>query len=184
MKVKGTAVKTIPEFITACHKEHYSEWINALPPELRKIFTNIVKASDWYPIEDAIIIPTRIMSKLIYNDNTKGAWECGSYSAKITLNGIYKLYVKMSSPGHIIDRAGRILQAYYDPSELKVVSKGKNHVTLNITKFSKSDAVTDARIAGWMVQALELSGCTNVKLDIPQSISKGNPFTAFVMTWD
>ena len=184
MNVKGTAVKTIPEFINACHNEKYPEWYSALPPESKKIFCTGIKASEWYPIHDAIIVPTRLMSKLIYNDSTKGAWECGRYSARIALNGIYKLYVKMSSPGHIIDRAGRVLQAYYDPSELAVVSKGKNHVTINITKFPKPDFVIDARLAGWMEQALELSGCKNVDIKIPRSLSSGHPVTEVVMKWD
>jgi hypothetical protein len=124
------------------------------------------------------------MSILLYQNETKGAWECGRYSAKAALTGIYKLYVKMSSPNHIIDRAGRVLQAYYDPSELKIVSTGKNHVTLHITKFPKPDKVIDARLAGWMEQALELSGCKNVVVSIPKSLYKGDLFTEFAMKWD
>jgi hypothetical protein len=184
MKVKGTAVKTIPEFIRHGHEQNYLEWVNNLPPLSKKIFTEGVKASEWYPIDDAIIIPTKAMSQLLYQNETKGAWECGRYSAKAALTGIYKLYVKMSSPNHIIDRAGRVLQAYYDPSELKIVSSGKNHVTLHITKFPKPDKVIDARLAGWMEQALELSGCRNVEVKIPKSLCKGDLYTEFAMKWD
>jgi hypothetical protein len=184
MKVKGTAVKTIPEFIEANHPGKYKEWAAKLPEKSSEIFNNGIKASDWYPVEDAIIAPMRLMEDMFYNNTRRGAWESGRYSAGNALNGIYKLYVKMSSPGHIIDRAGRILQAYYEPSELNILSKGKNYVKLHITKFPKADEVIDQRFAGWMERALEISGCKNVSIQILKAICKGDPFTEFYITWE
>ncbi|MFO8068151.1 MAG: hypothetical protein R6U11_11270 [Bacteroidales bacterium] len=184
MKVKGTAVKTIPEFIKSVNAEKYKEWMSQLPDKSKAIFIEGALSSEWYPIEDAIIQPTKLMSEICYNHPTKGAWECGRYSAEASLKGIYKFYVKMSSPGHIIDRAGRILQAYYDPSELSVVSKGKQHVTLHITKFPKPDDIVEHRLAGWMEKALEISGCKDVNIKIPQSLTKGHRYTEFAITWN
>ena len=184
MRVKGTAVKSIPEFIKAEHGSKYTEWLDSLPMESKKLFINGIKTSDWYSVEHAIIIPTVTMSELLYQSETKGAWECGRYSAKAALTGIYSLYVKMSSPGHIIDRAGRVLQAYYEPSELNIVSKGKNNVTLHITKFPKPHKVIDARLAGWMERALELSGCKNIKINITKSLLKGDAYTEFAINWE
>lgn len=179
MKVKGTAVKTIPEFIQAQHADKFVTWLGQLPEKSRHIFNNGVKASDWYSVEEAIIEPTRIMSEVCYNHPTRGAWECGRYSAEAALKGIYKIYVKFSSPGHIIDRAGRVLQAYYEPSELQVVSKGKDHVKLHITKFPKPSPVIDNRFAGWMEKALEISGCQDIEINIPRSFINGDSYTEF-----
>ncbi len=184
MKVKGTAVKTIPEFIKSEKPDKYKEWLNKLPENSKNIFMEGALTSEWYPIEDAIIAPTRIMSELCYNHPTKGAFECGRFSADIALKGIYKLYVKMSSPGHIIDRAGRVLQAYYDPSELNVISKGKNHVTLHIVKFPNPNDLIEQRLAGWMERALEISGCKDIKINIPKSLAKGHTYSEFAITWN
>jgi hypothetical protein len=184
MKVKGTAVKTIPDFIEAHHPGKFSSWAGNLPEKSRKIFTEGIKASDWYPVDEAIIAPMKILEEMFYNNTHRGAWESGRFSAEVALSGIYKLYVKMSSPGHIIDRASRVMQAYYEPSELTITSKGTNFVKLRISKFTRYDAVIDHRIAGWMEKALEISGCRGVNIDIPKSISKGDPYTEFSITWE
>lgn len=184
MKVKGTAVKTIPDFIETYHPGKFNTWASSLPEQSRKIFNDGIKASDWYPVNDAIIIPMRVLEELFYNNTRRGAWESGRFSAQVALGGIYQLYVKISSPSHIIDRASRVLQAYYDPGELNIVDKGKNYVKLQISKFTKYDEVIDHRLAGWMERALEISGCKNINIDIPNSISKGDPYTEFSITWE
>ena len=155
-----------------------------LPQTTRDMFLNGALASEWYPVEEAIVLPTQIMSELCYGHPTKGAYECGRYSAEISLKGIYKFYVKMSSPKHIIDRASRVLQAYYEPSELKIVSKSSNHVTLHILRFPTKSEVADHRLAGWMEKALEISGCNDIKVNITKSLSKGDRYTEFAITWN
>lgn len=184
MKVKGTAVKTIPDFIRTEHPEKYKEWIEKLPEKSRELFFNGALASEWYPIQEAIILPTKLMSELCYGHPTKGAYECGRFSAETSLKGIYKFYVKLSTPRHIIDRASRVLQAYYEPSELKIANSGSNHVTVHIVKFPTASEVVDQRLAGWMEKALEISGCNNIDIKIPKSLTKGNLYTEFVITWN
>ena len=90
----------------------------------------------------------------------------------------------MSSPGHIIDRAGRVLQAYYEPSEIKVVGRADKTVTLHLVKFPKPHKVIEYRLAGWMERALEISGCKNIKIEIPKSLTKGDLVSEFKITWD
>jgi hypothetical protein len=184
MKVKGTAVKTIPDFIKAHHGQKYNEWLNKLPEKSKDLFWKGISVAEWYNVEDAIIIPTKLMSEVCFSHPTKGALECGRYSAEIALKGIYKLYVKFASPGHIIDRAGRVMQTYYEPSELTVVSRGKNHVTLHLVKFPIPNDVVEVRLVGWMEKALEISGCKDIKVNIPKSLSKGHSYTEFAITWN
>ncbi len=184
MQVKGTAVKTIPEFIKDKHSDKYSGWFNQLPEKSKAIFQKGVAAPNWYPIEDAIITPTALMSMHLFGNEKDGAWQCGRYSADIALNGVYKIYVKMSSPAHIIDRAGRVLQAYYEPSEITVVGRTDKSVTLHLVKFPKLHKVIEYRFAGWMERALEISGCKNIRIDIPKSLTKGDTLSEFKITWD
>ncbi len=183
MQVKGTAVKSIPEFIQSEHKEKYLEWLQLLSNESQAIFNNPIKANYWYPIEAAIIEPTLAMAPLIFRNASKAAHECGRFSAKLALTGVYSLYVKMSSPTHIIERAGRILVAYYNPSELIVAQTTKNSVTLHITQFKKPHQIIDARFAGWMEKALELSGCSKIKVSISKSLALGHPYSEFEISW-
>lgn len=183
MEIKGTAVRSIPEFVKEKYPSEFANWMKALPPESLKILTT-VRSTDWYPLKDAAIIPSEQVGKFFFNnDPNKGAWELGRYSASVALRGVYKLYVKFSSPSHIISRAGRIIAAYYSNSVLEVGEKRDKSVQLIITRFDMPSAVIEARIGGWIESALEISGCSNIEVEIPKSLSKGDTNTVIECKW-
>ncbi|MFP4061147.1 MAG: hypothetical protein ACOCXD_00450 [Bacteroidota bacterium] len=184
MEIKGTAVRSIGEYVKNNYPDRYQEWFSSLTPESQKIISSVITAG-WYPVKDAAVIPTQTIGKVFFGgDIKKAAWMSGRYSAESALTGIYKLYVKFSTPMHIIDRAGRIFQAYYQPSEIETANKIKNGVNLRITKFPEPDKTIDYRIAGWIEKALEISGCQNVKVQVIKSLTKGDPVTEFEMKWE
>ncbi len=184
MEIKGVAVKSIPDYIKKEYPDKYSEWMSTLPLNSKKVFLDGIISNQWYPIEEAAILPTQKMGELLFNDPKKGAWESGKYSAEAALTGIYKIYVKLSSPTHIINRASRIFQAYYRPAEIKTSNAKSNSVEVHITKFSKPDEVIEYRIGGWILRALELSGCIGVEVVIDKSLTKGDNETRYLINWE
>lgn len=183
MEVKGTAIKSISEYVKKNYKDRYYDWLNTLPEESKKIMKDGIYATDWYPLEVAAVIPTKMVGEMFFNDAKKGAWESGRYSAELGLTGVYKLYVRMSKPGHIIARAGKIFSTYYRPSTIIIENETANTVDLTITEFETPNEVIDYRIAGWMEKALELSGCEDVVVNITESLAKGGAKTTFNMSW-
>ncbi len=184
MDVKGTAVKSIPEFVKAKHGEKLNEWLQSLPEESKKIMSSIIVTSNWYPLKAGLSVPVASVGSMFYGSPTKGAWTMGRYSADTALTGIYKLYVQIGSPKHIIERANRVFAAYFQPSEIVSVESKKNSFIFRITKFDQIDEVVEHNIAGWMERALEISGCKNVRITIPRSLTKGSPYTEFNLMWD
>lgn len=128
--------------------DQYEEWIDNLPAASRNVFNAGVITAQWYDLDCAAVAPTKQIGHHFFRDIKKGAWESGRFSAEQALNGVYKLYVKFSSPEHIIDRASRVLSAYYENSEIGVVEKSKNSVELAITKFDGIHEVIEYRIGG------------------------------------
>lgn len=184
MEIKGTAVKSITDFVKEKYPAEYVNWIKSLPVESLKILTT-VRSNDWYPIKEAAITPTEMVGKQFFNnDPNKGAWELGRYSAVSALKGVYKLYVKFSSPSHIISRASRIISAYYSNSVLEVGDKREKSVQLIITRFDLPSSIIEARICGWIESALEISGCKGINVDIPKSLSKGDSTTIIDCSWN
>ncbi len=184
MEIKGTAVKSIKDFVFKTFPDKYADWYNSLSISAKEVL-NTAYTSGWYPLKDAAIEPTQRIGELFYNgDIKKGALECGKFSADAALHGVYKLYVKFSSPLHIIDRASRILPAYYQPSKLEVVEKNKTSVRLSMTDCEGIDEVIEYRIAGWMEKALEISGCKNVRVIVPQSVNTNKKETIFECHWN
>ena len=184
VEVKGTAIITVPLFI----KERFGEgglnqWIDALTPEARKVYQASVFASSWYPLKELLIEPLRKMCALFYAGDLKGAKESGRFSADYSLKGIYKIFVKLSSPESIVRRAGSILPMYYTPSEMKVVESRKGQGIVQITKFPDMDQVLEIRIAGWMERALEISGGKQPNIKITRSLTAGDSLSEFLATW-
>lgn len=185
MHVKGTAVKSIQEFVQTRHGEKYSDWLKAMPEASRVIMSKPVYVSDWYSIKDAAIEPTIAIGKVIFDgDSIKAGWETGRFSSESALNGVYKVFVKMATPQFIIGRSGKILPSYYDPADLAVKETGSKHVVLNITKLPVNHEVLEARIFGWIQKALEVTGCKNVRINPNKTMTKGDPITELMITWD
>jgi hypothetical protein len=185
MNVKGVAVKSIQDFVKNNHSQHYQEWLSAMPESSRAIMSKPVYASEWYPAKDAAVEPTKAMAKLFYNGDTqKAGWESGRYSAEVALGGIYKIFVKMATPKFIIERASKILPAYYDPSEVTVRENGPKHCVIAISRLPGSDSVIESRIGGWVQKAFEVTGCKNVQINTLQSLSTGANETIMKIVWD
>lgn len=184
MEVKGTAVKTIPMFITKKYPDKYDDWYQSLSKESQDFIKEGLITNKWYPVKETAMGLTKALADTVFNgDERQAGFECGRFSADEALTGIYKIYVRASSPNHIIDRANRAFTAYYSPSEMKVVDKSDKSVTVHVTQ-EESYPIVEFRIAGWMQRALEISGCKNVSVDITKSRTSGDDVTEFVMRWD
>jgi len=182
--VKGTAIISIPEFINRKFgKEGLNRWLNTLTENARKVYGCSILAGSWYPLKEIMVEPTRKMCELFYRGDLKGAWEAGRSSADFGLKGVYKIFVKFGSPEFLIRKASAIFTSYYQPSEMKVVVQEDKKAVVHITQFSEASSLIENRIAGWMERAMEISGCKNVKVSIPQSLAKGGPYTEIVVTW-
>jgi hypothetical protein len=184
MEIKGTAVKSIPEFVQKNFPVQYQQWLEALPESSRKIFEGLIFTNNWYPLADSLTIPMRTISKLFYNDDeVRTARTMGGFSADVALNGVYKFFIQFGSPKHIIERGGRVFSTYFQPSEMVVLNATKNGLLVHITKFPEIEVIIENNIAGWMERALEISGCKNVTIEITKSLTRKNSVTEFLISW-
>jgi hypothetical protein len=184
MKIKGLTIKTTPEFVRKNFPARYTEWINALPASSRAIMSSHIVVSEWYPITEALTIPLRTVAQVFYNNDMKTAvWEMGRFDAEYALTGIYKLYVKLGSPGHLISRAGRIMAAYYNDAEINIAESENNRIVLHIVKFDEADEAIEYNMAGWIQRALEISGCKGVEIELTRSLARKDPVSEFIITW-
>jgi uncharacterized protein (TIGR02265 family) len=185
MEVKGVSVRSVLDYVKKRHPEEYNKWFEAMPDKSRSIYSDLIRANEWYPLTSGLTQPMRTIGTVFYNGELKKAvWEMGRFSAEDALTGIYKLYMKMGSPKHIIDRASRIMSAYFNPSEMKVITAGKNSITLHITRFDEPDEAIEYNIGGWIERALEISGCTSVEVRITQSLARKDKVTEYVINFN
>jgi hypothetical protein len=184
MEIKGTAVKSIPEFVKKRFPMQYQQWLNALPESSYKIMNGLLFTNNWYPLKESLTVPMRVISNLFYNGNdVKTARTMGRYSAEVALTGIYKFFIQFGSPKYIIERGGRIFASYFKPSEMVVVNVMNNSLLAHITIFPEPDEMVENNIAGWMEAALEISGCKNVNIEITKSLTRNDKVTEFSFSW-
>ena len=185
MEAKGTAIEILPKFVVSRFgRESLEEWISTLPIEARGEFSDGILSFRWYPLKDMLVVPTLRVCQLFYNGNTRGALEIGRFSAEYALRGIYKLFLKVRSPEFLMQRASRILPTYYKPSAMEVVETSRGRTTVRITDFKEMDEIIELRIKGWIEKALEIAGGRNITCSISQSLTKNDPYTDFVVTYE
>ena len=184
MEVKGTAVRSIPEFVQKHFPLRYQEWLNSMPESSKKLMSGLIFTNNWYPLNEGLTIPMKTISKLFYgSDDRKTARVMGQYSATIALTGVYKFFIQFGSPKFIIERGGRVFSTYFQPSEMVVVNAQKDSLSVHITKFPEPEVIIEHNIAGWMEKALEVSGCKQVKAEITRSLVNKNSYTEIKINW-
>jgi hypothetical protein len=185
MEVKGTAVRSIPEFIEKTFPTRKQEWLNALPEESKKIMGGLLFTTNWYPLNISLTVPMKTIRKVFYNgDDVLTARTMGRFSADVALGGVYKFFIQFGSPKFIIERGSRVFATYFQPSEMVVLNVQKNSMLVHLTKFPEPEIIVEENIAGWMERALEKSGCKNVKVKVTQSLAKGQSLTEFTFSWE
>lgn len=183
MKVKGTGVMALPAFIREKFAEGYDGWIEALPPESRRIHESTILAFELFPLYESLIVPTETMCRLFYSGDEHGAWESGHFSAGYALNRFYKIFFKFGSPHFIIDRASRVFTSYYPEGEVRVAESSAHRCVLQLVKFPEPYRVVELNIGGWMDGALELMGKKERKVELTRRMTEGHPITEYVAEW-
>ncbi len=186
MNVKGTALAVLPIFIESKFgKEGIAKWLESLNSKAAELYkdANSVKINQWYPLKDSYLEPTAAMCELFYDNDHKGAWEVGRFSADYALKGVYKAFVKMTSVGFFIKRASLLMTTYYQPSAMELKSSTFNQAVLHMTKFPEAHSLIESRIGGWIQRSLEIHGCKEVTVEITRSLTNGDPYTEMILKW-
>jgi len=183
MEVRGTAVRATPLFVKQRFGDRMAEWLSTLGQKAREIMTGKIDTSAWYPLTEAMVEPTQAICQLFFEGRKDGAWELGRFSADYSLWGLYRLFVKMGSPMHLLDRATEAFGTYYRPSRLVLIERGPLRAVVRIEHFPQPHQMVECRIGGWIERGLEISGCQKVRVEIRSSLAAGDPYTELVGEW-
>jgi hypothetical protein len=185
MEIKGSAIRTIPEFVKTKFPGKYNEWFSLLPPSSAEIFNGFIKPSEWYNLQDAAIVPTEILGQIAFNgDVNQASRECGRFSAETTLKGMYKFFLMAVPSRTVVTSGGRILATFYRPVQFRVAESHTGNAKVHVTRIDDISGIIENRIAGWIEKALEIQGFKAVRVEITQSLAKGDPVTEISIIWN
>jgi len=186
MEVRGKAIASIPKFVSKNFgKKGYQQWLDAISAEAHNIYILPIKENDWYPLKETIIQPCANIAQLFYQwDLKEAAWTSGRFSADFSLSSVYKLFVKMGSASFFLNKATEYMNDYYRPAAVEVGEITSDTAIIRITRFPEIDKTIEYRIAGWIQRALEINGCKNVMIEIPNSLMDFKPCTEYKVSWE
>jgi len=185
MEIKGTAVKATPDFVKAKFGDKYNDWLKSLPETSRTLIVQPIYATTWYSLIDSVIVPTQKVAELFFDGNyTKAANEIGRYSAEVALKGIYKIFVRVSSPHFVLSRASSIFATYYQPADIKVIESAEKKAVIQLSKFHPNDKLIMNRIAGWIEKTLEITLKSALKVDVENHIEGPNLTSKITIMWN
>lgn len=190
MEVKGRVLLSIRQFVTVNFDENnYAEWAETLPEPSRALINGAVKGGpvkpdDWYPLREGLVIPARSIVDYFYGGIPVTARAMGMFAAEKALTGFIGFMVKRGKPTFIAKRAPSVVNVFYRPCHTEVADLGDKHAVIRIAQFPDIDPVVEYRVQGWMEKALLISGAKNPRVEITAALSKGEPFTEFVGSWD
>ena len=181
--VKGTGVMSTRTYVKSRHNDEFKSWLNSLPSNSNKIYTDTINSTNWYNIEDAYLSPMKLIAQRFFDGDEKtAALDIGKYSAEYGLKGVYKVFLLKASPQTLMKASKRIISVYYDKVKVEIDDIKKKSLVLSCTRITNKNELFDYRTIGWCVKALELANCKNVNYENVEANSED--MFAFKLSWD
>ncbi len=155
MKIKGSSIIGLYDYMKLYFPEKFEEWINKLPEDSKKIYTSKILVSKMYPIEEAMIIPTQIASELTGKTPEEISFDSSVQGVKDAIKGFLKIVTKINTIAFLFNRAKTFFYSYYDQGKIQILQQKKNKAALLIWDIPKEYKIILWRVYGWMYQVIK-----------------------------
>ncbi len=185
MKVKGTAVRVMPDFVKKKYPAFYDTWLSGLKSESKKIFENPIFATEWYELVLTHSHPTRVLADIVGKPAEDLAYEIGLFSAEEALTGVYNIFLKIAKLKFTLKRIPDFFRAYYEPFVFEFLQTGERFVKFKFGYTNSEENLLYYRNKGWATKMIEMTGQgenPEVNLDI-QKYKDDLYFAVFAVKW-
>lgn len=149
--------------------------------ETRRIFEGQIYVSNWYPL-DAFVEFLEVDIRETAGGNCQVLTARSEKVIERQLRGIYKIFVKLGSPGFVINRISAVHSTYF--KGIGIIPEIENHrAAIKYIGFQKHHEIMEYTILGFFRKALEISGAKHVALKFTAPISQGGPYSELTITW-
>jgi len=181
--IKGTVLlDTFAAIKARAGEGELARIIERLSGETRAIFEKPIHLSNWYPL-DAFVEFLEADVQVTANGDRTVLTKRSEKVIEAQLQGIYKIFVKLGSPGFVINRISAVHATYFRGVE--IIPEVQNHsAIIKYVGFQKRHNILEYTIPGFFRKALEISGAKNVALKFTVPISQGGPFSELTISWE
>ncbi|HYL63862.1 MAG TPA: hypothetical protein VE077_14680 [Candidatus Methylomirabilis sp.] len=181
--IKGSVVLDALAAIKARSGEsELAKIIASLSDSSRAVFEKPIYLSEWYSLDafveflDADIRETAGGDRNVLTQRSEKVIEA-------QLRGVYKIFVKMGSPGFVITRISAVHATYF--RGVQIIPEVEDHsAVIKYVGFQKHHDILEYTIPGFFRKALEISGAKQVQLKFTIPISAGGPYSELTIRWE
>ncbi|HKW56218.1 MAG TPA: hypothetical protein VJN42_02585 [Candidatus Acidoferrum sp.] len=180
--IKGSVVlDTFAAIKARAGENELARIIARLGPDSRAVFEKAIYISEWYPLDafveflDADVCETAGGDRNVLAQRSEKVIET-------QLRGVYKIFVKLGSPGFVITRIAAVHATYF--RGVQIIPEVEDHsAVIKYVGFAKQHDILEYTISGFFRKALEISGAKQVALKFTVPISAGEPFSELSIEW-
>jgi hypothetical protein len=167
MNIKGICLLSSVKYVTSVFGDAaYQQWSDGLKEETQRKL-RFTDSSSWYPIDEMFLLPGRRLCELFHSSDVEGgarAW--GHFAATCELTGIYKLLLKIGSPGAMIAVSNVTWKTFYDKGALLPILNEDGRAVLRTRDVPITDPIWGHYASGWLEEALFLTGEKNGSVSV------------------
>lgn len=184
IKINGTVVRDSVNSVKAQYGDQaYQTILGLLGGETRALFEKpIILPSSWYSL-DAFVEFLEMDLRVTARGNEQELIKRSEAIIERQLSGIYKMFVKLSSPEFLLNRISSIHQSYFQGVAIEVSLPSAGKAILKYTGFAKQHRLIGLSIIGFYRKALEISGAREVTATYSTAIEANKGYCELILGW-
>ena len=143
---------------SAVDADRFESFIHALPAGTAALIVRPRLAHEWIPLVDVAPLHPVALS-VLFDGRLAAMYELGHLQVQKDLNGMYRLFLRVASPGFIADRTQALYGTYTrDCGTLRLEGRTSTGLDLVIENRPHSSPAFYEALRGSIAGALELTG--------------------------
>lgn len=152
-------------------------------PEHQAAQLREVGVMEWCPVEPVLAF-LHAMDRIYGSGDLSVCTRAGHFSAGWALNTVLKIFLRFRSPQWLVEKSTNVWGRYHDSGEWEFEPLTTNgRIVGHLHRFEVHDPALCARLRGWLVGAIELTGGKNVQVNEPRCVCRGHDHCTFNASW-
>lgn len=180
--IKGTVLLDTIAAIKARAGEHeFAKIVKALNPQSRTLFEGAIYSSTWYSL-DAFTEFLEVDIRETAGGDREALSKRSEKVIEKQLSGIYKIFVKVGTPGFVISRISAVHSTYFRGIQI-IPEIEERMATIKYLGFQKQHQILEYTIRGFFRKALEMCGAKEVAMKFTVPMAEGKEYSELTISW-
>ncbi len=156
--------------------------INHLDGDAKKVFEGSIHPWEWYSL-DAFTDFLEVDIRETAGGNAEVLIARAEKVIESQLRGVYRIFVKLGSPGYVVKRIASVHQTYFDGTQIIPDVDGDSRATIKYIGFKARHRILEYTIIGFYRKALEICGAKKLDVHFSVPMSDDQDYSEITISW-